>query len=638
MHRNYIRRRLPRAGRLALLVLATMGLCACSGSSPVAGASSSSSSGGSSSSGNSSSSSSGSSSSSSGGAAPAPTQLLIEPANATLASGESYPYRATGVYADGSTQDLSSQVQWASSASSSASVSNAADDSHGTVTAGSLPGSVTISAALGSVSASTPLTVNLVNGLPPAQLPVSFPVKLVDFVGSETLVVGSTPYRVAASQMFSAIFQPYYLAGSDAERSAILGRVVFSCAENQADPTGSSPALAFPFDLMPAQPQTLLWHRYNCSFSLNYTDASGTAVNFTSPAYTVNQLDIVYADYAVEPAAAFENYNFGSAAAPDYHYLGRYVQPLDRLLRQQDDTIPAAFIAGVNAGYDYRVDAWSSSSSDNICTPRSDPLERNQFYSHPAPAQCPMGDDNLPSCAANDQLPYVDDLGDSLVLLSPLVQQRSWRSVPFQSYNCGGIGESFNRGAAVFYGDDVYTLRTTPNRGDLAELLHRGETPVSAIGAGPLLIQDDQFVYNQGESEEGMPLDNYEIGGASGVGYERNAQGQLLVHIVNVEGKDDSAGLHDWMLGPYFLSPYAHSDGALALGNGGDATFWVNPQSPAVAAVLANPASPNYAYFQSVFVGNHNPGIVSNCSFDAAPISCSARPVHDGLFVRLPQH
>jgi hypothetical protein len=562
---------------------------------------------------------------------------MIEPRNSVLASGEQYPFSALGQFSDGHTQDVTQQVSWATSSTMSATVDNGATNTHGTVTAGSVPATVTVSGSIGAISDQTPLTVTLFNHIPASPAQGDTPFKEVDFVAIESLYYSGYPDRDAASQLFTGVFRPYYLAaGNTASQATILNRVKFSCAENLADPTTPGNTLAFPFDLDPARKKAILWHRYNCTFELNYTDTTGTAVSYTSGIYKINQLDIDYNQYPLESGTAFENYNFGSSTEPDYHYLGRYVQPLDKMLRQRDDSVPLEFLAGVNGGYDYRVDAWSSSTSDNICPPRSAPVDRNSFYSHPAPAQCPFGSDALPSCASNDQLPYSDDLGDSLVLLPAAQRSKSWRDEPLQSFNCGGLQESFDRGVVAFYPGEVATLRTSANRGDLAELLYQGKKPLSALGCGPLLIQDRHFVYDEAGSEEGMPLDNYEIAPTVGIGYEHRADGGITVHLVNVDGHDNTAGFHDWMLGLYFSSPYAHSEGANTLGNGGDATFWVHPQGAAVKAVLSDAGNPNHAYFKALFVDNNNPGIASNCDFSTRPIGCGARPVHDGLFVRLP--
>lgn len=461
-------------------------------------------------------------------------------------------------------------------------------------------------------------------------------VKNVDMVALEAPLYPGSDYMTAASQVFQHVLHPYYAALNQRGRDAVLQRVAFSCVENVGDPAGSGHALAFPVQLLPARKDAAVWHRYSCRFSIDYQDALGRPVGYASPVYTINQLDLRYDAVRMEPAVALQNYNLGSARQPDYAWMGRYVQPLDRLLRQRDGTVPAQALAGVNGGYDYRVDAWANGTpQDNICLARyAWPQDLQRFYTqHPPAAQCPMNADGLPACASGSQLPIADDLGDSLVYLAPAQRARSWRGTPFQSYNCGSLGEVVQRGALLLYADALDARRTSASRDNVAELDLDGEPAVSAIGAGPLLLRGGRFVYDEVLSEEGMPLDNYEVGGQTGVGYERDAGGALVAHLVNIDGQDYSAGMHQWLMGLYFLSPYAHADGAVSLGNGGDATLWINPAAPAVQAVLRDSGHPNHAYFEALFARSSHPGIVSNCSgFSAAQVSCRARPVHDGLF------
>ncbi len=84
--------------------------------------------------------------------------IAVTPSSSTLPKGDTEQYTATGTYSDGSTQNLTSQVTWASSMSGVASISNAAG-SNGLATAAA-QGSTTLSATLGSVSGSAPLTVS----------------------------------------------------------------------------------------------------------------------------------------------------------------------------------------------------------------------------------------------------------------------------------------------------------------------------------------------------------------------------------------------------------------------------------------------------------------------------------------------
>lgn len=84
--------------------------------------------------------------------------LSLSPSSLTLAPAGSAQLTATGLFSDGSSVDLTTAVTWTSSAVGVAQVSNAAG-SEGLVTA-IASGNATISADLGSVGATLPVTVN----------------------------------------------------------------------------------------------------------------------------------------------------------------------------------------------------------------------------------------------------------------------------------------------------------------------------------------------------------------------------------------------------------------------------------------------------------------------------------------------
>ena len=80
--------------------------------------------------------------------------ITISPQNATMGKGTILQFTATGIYSDSSTQDLTALVTWTSSDSTEVSI-----DTTGLAT-GRQFGTVTITAALGSINNSTSLTVN----------------------------------------------------------------------------------------------------------------------------------------------------------------------------------------------------------------------------------------------------------------------------------------------------------------------------------------------------------------------------------------------------------------------------------------------------------------------------------------------
>jgi len=92
---------------------------------------------------------------------PALVSIAIAPMSASISVGATQQFAATGTYADGSTQSLTTSVTWTSSVITVATINNSAG-SQGIAT-GVGSGTSTISAAMGSVAASSNLIV-----LPPA--------------------------------------------------------------------------------------------------------------------------------------------------------------------------------------------------------------------------------------------------------------------------------------------------------------------------------------------------------------------------------------------------------------------------------------------------------------------------------------
>ncbi len=121
--------------------------------------------------------------------APAPTlsSITVTPASSTISTGATQAFTATGTYSTGSTQDLTSQVAWTSSSTSVATINGA-----GFATAVNA-GSTTISATLGTVTGSTPLTVQIT---PLAITTTSLPGGTLSAVYTTTLAAsgGVTPY------------------------------------------------------------------------------------------------------------------------------------------------------------------------------------------------------------------------------------------------------------------------------------------------------------------------------------------------------------------------------------------------------------------------------------------------------------
>ena len=120
-------------------------------------------------------------------APPTLTSLTVTPANPSIWRGASQQFTATGIYSDGSTQNLSSQVTWTSSNTGVATINV------GGLATGSSAGNTTISATLGGLVGSTTLTVLSV---PLTITTTSLPNGISNVAYSATLTAsgGTAPY------------------------------------------------------------------------------------------------------------------------------------------------------------------------------------------------------------------------------------------------------------------------------------------------------------------------------------------------------------------------------------------------------------------------------------------------------------
>ena len=126
----------------------------------------------------------------SGVSAPTLLSIAVTPASPTIASGNDQQFTATGTYSDGSTADLTSLVDWASSTPAVATIGATTGIAHGVS-----PGTSAISATLGTVSGDTLLTV--VDATPPTvETPVLSP---------DPAAVGATVSVTAAATDASGI-------------------------------------------------------------------------------------------------------------------------------------------------------------------------------------------------------------------------------------------------------------------------------------------------------------------------------------------------------------------------------------------------------------------------------------------------
>ncbi len=140
---------------------------------------------------------------------PTLSSIAVTPANQTISTGATQQYIATGTYTDSSTQNITSQVSWASSNTSAATISSAG------LATGVSAGSSTITATLSSITGSTTLTVQATPltittaSLPGGALNVSYSTTLKASGGkipyTWSITVGTLPVGLSLNSTTGAI-------------------------------------------------------------------------------------------------------------------------------------------------------------------------------------------------------------------------------------------------------------------------------------------------------------------------------------------------------------------------------------------------------------------------------------------------
>jgi hypothetical protein len=94
-----------------------------------------------------------------GGTGPTLTSITVTPASSSLNGGATQQFTATGTYSDNTTANITNLVSWSATGPATIVAST------GLATAVNIPGTATITATLGSISGSTPMTVTVAPGL-----------------------------------------------------------------------------------------------------------------------------------------------------------------------------------------------------------------------------------------------------------------------------------------------------------------------------------------------------------------------------------------------------------------------------------------------------------------------------------------
>jgi uncharacterized protein YjdB len=139
--------------------------------------------------------------------APTLTSVAVTPATPSIAAGATQQFTATGTYSSGPTQNITGQVTWTSSSTAAATISASG------LATGVGAGSSTITAALGSISGTTTLTVTG-GTTPPPTGTVNIPTWHVDtnrsgLNSNETILTPSNVDPSSFGRLFSYLIDGY---------------------------------------------------------------------------------------------------------------------------------------------------------------------------------------------------------------------------------------------------------------------------------------------------------------------------------------------------------------------------------------------------------------------------------------------
>jgi uncharacterized protein YjdB len=209
--------------------------------------------------------------------------IAINPQNPTIALGTTEQFTATGTYTDGSTQDLTSVVTWASSNAMIAIISNAVG-SYGVATS-SGQGTATISAISNTISNSTTITIGQATLSSIAVTPSSVAIALgygEQFAATATYSDGSTQDITQSATWTSSVPAVAVTNSTGYAASVFPGSTNVSASSGSV--TGSAilvvnPAVAISVVVTPASSSVFIGAAQQFTATLNYSD--GSSVNVT---------------------------------------------------------------------------------------------------------------------------------------------------------------------------------------------------------------------------------------------------------------------------------------------------------------------------------------------------------------------
>ena len=244
---------------------------------------------------------------------PALVSIAVTPATPTIPLGTTHRFTATGTFTDGSTQDLTSTVQWNSDTPSTATISNS-DGSQGLATSVST-GTASISAASSAITGSTSLSVTPPTLVSISVTPSASSIALgttLQFTATGTFTDGSTQDLTSSVAWSSSAPDDVTLSTSGLATGTGIGTATIAATLNEVSNSTTvtvGQAALLSIAITPSAPSFALGTMQTLKATGTYTDGSTQDLTTTVSWSTVDSTVATVSPGGVASSVAVGNTN-----------------------------------------------------------------------------------------------------------------------------------------------------------------------------------------------------------------------------------------------------------------------------------------------------------------------------------------
>jgi len=369
------------------------------------------------------------------------TAIVVSPVNPSIPVGTTVQLMATGVFSDGSTQDITTQVSWTSS-----SVANATVGSGGLVT-GIAQGSATMTASLGGLSDTTNVTVT------PAVLTsiaINPPTSTIPAGTGEQLTATGTYSDGTTKDLTQSVTW-----GSSDQSLAVISNATGS----QGFVTGTKMGGVTIVAILPSAPGVT-------------GSASVTLTEVTLVSIAVSPVNPSISDGATVQLKATGTYSDGSMK--DLTNQVSWISSSDPIAHV-DNTVSPGLVTGIAGGGAMMTATLGTVSGATTVTV----LETCDMGDvRPAYNAIPFGGVNCSPPSWGFEADAVSEFGDGVVLATGTGRTLVQLNVLFSSYACSQSGVWYDGTCQTMQGD-TFTWPITANIYDAAEVPPK--TPIATV-------------------------------------------------------------------------------------------------------------------------------------------------------------